>query len=226
MPRPVPALVAALGLGVALAACGDDDGSDPPGSTTTSTEAASTSTTVGADDLEARLLDLADLPAGFEPAAEVDDTITSFCATHDAAAGLQADERAVVGFARTGGGASVIQLAFRFRDGGAAAFVTQAEAALTACSGVPDGSGTGLAFEYEPLSAAVAAAIADAGQSRTGGYGTSVGSGSLTVEVAVLQEGEVGTLVAVLGLDQPRADLDALAAAAFSAVAERIEGAG
>jgi len=225
MPRPVPALVVALGLVVALAACGDDDGSDPPGSTTTSADGTSTST-VGAGDLEALLLDLGDLPAGFEPAAEVDDTITSFCATHDAAAGLQADERAVVGFARTGGGASVIQLAFRFRDGGAAAFVTQAEAALTACSGVPDGSGTGLAFEYEPLSAAVAAAIADAGQSRTGGYGTSVGSGTLTVEVAVLQEGEVGTLVAVLGLDQARADLDALAAAAFSAVADRIEGAG
>jgi hypothetical protein len=221
----VPALVVALGLVVALAACGDDD-STPDPSTTTSSEAASTSTTVGDDGLAAVLLELADLPAGFEPAAEVDDTITSFCATHDAAAGLQADDRAVVGFARSGGGASVIQLAFRFRDGGAAAFVTQAEAALAACSGVPDGSGTGLAFEYEPLSPAVAASIADAGESRTGGFGTSVGSGTLTVQVAVLQDGEVGTLVAVLGLDQPRSDLDALAATAFAAVVERIGSSG
>jgi len=222
MPRPAPALVVAIALGLvtALAACGDD-GPSPAPSTTTSAEGSSTSTTDAAG-LEALLLDLTDLPAGFEPAAEVDDTITSFCATQDAAAGLQADDRAVAGFARTGGGASVIQLAFRFRDDGAAAFVSQAEAALAACSGVPDGSGTGLAFEYEPLSAAVEAAIADAGQSRTGGFGTSVGSGTLTVAVAVLQEGEVGTLVAVLGLDQPRADLDALAAAAFSAVADRL----
>lgn len=224
MPR--PALVALLAAGLLLggaAGCTDDDTTGPSDPTTT-TEAESTTTTEGDDELAALLLDGTDLPDGFETAAEVDDTITSFCATHDAAAGLQASERAVVGFARTSGGASVIQLAFRFEDDGAATFVAQAEAALAACSGVPDGSGTGLAFEYEPLSPTVAAAIDGAGDARTGGFGTSVGSGSFTVEIAVLQRGDVGTLVAVLGLDEPREALDELAASAFAAAANRLAG--
>jgi hypothetical protein len=102
--------------------------------------------------------------------------------------------------------------------------VAQAEAAMSACSGVPDGSGTGLAFEYEPLSPAVADALATAGEARAGGFGTSVGSGSLTVEIAVARQGDVATLVAVLGLDEPREALDELAAAAFSTVAQRLAG--
>lgn len=208
-------LVGALLLG--SAACRDDDGSAP---VTSSSSTASTEAPAG--DLERLLLTAGDLPAGFTPSDEVDDTITSFCATHDAAAGLQASERAVAGFARDGGGASVIQLVFRFEGDGAATFVAQSEAALVACSGVPDGSGTGLAFEYEPLPGPVEAALGDAGDARTGAVGTSVGSGSFQVEVAVLHDGDVGVLVAVLGLDEPQAALDELAAAAFAAVVDRL----
>lgn len=220
MIRPALALLVAAAVVAGSAGCRGDDGEggDTPSATTDGT------TTTGPPGLEAVLLDAADLPAGFEPSAEADDTITSFCATHDAAAGLQARERAVVAFARTGGGASVIQLAFVFEDGGAATFVAQAEAALTACSGVPDGSGTGLAFEYEPLSPAVAEVLAGAGDAATSGFGTSVGSGSFTVSVAVLHQGDVATLIAVLGLDEPRPLLDELAAAAFAAAVERLEG--
>jgi|GEM_PF-2952590 hypothetical protein len=224
MTRPVQALLVAATVLVGAAGCSDDDTSGA--TTTTSARAGATTTTLGGADpgLDAVLLEATDLPAAFEPAAEVDDTITSFCATHDAAAGLQASERAVAGFARTGGGASVIQLAFRFDGDGAAAFVAQAEAAMATCSGVPDGSGTGLAFEYEPLSPAVAEVLADAGDARTSGFGTSVGSGSLTVAIGVVQRGEVATLVAVLGLDEPRPALDELTATAFAAVVERLNG--
>lgn len=221
MSRPVLALLVAAGLAIGATGCTDDG---PSASATTTTASGSATTAEVGEPLDGVLLTAADVPAGFEPSEEVDDTITSFCATHDAASGLQAAERAVVGFARSGGGASVIQLAFRFEEGGATTFVTQAEAALAACSGVPDGSGTGLAFEYEPLSPAVADVLADAGEARTGGFGTSVGSGSLTVEIAVVQQGEIATLVAVLGLDEPRDALDALAASTFATVAHRLAG--
>jgi len=223
-PRPVR-LLAALAVLVMAAACGGDDAPAPttatePSTTSTPSEARSTSTTApGA--LAPLLLEEGDLPAGFQAASGVDDTITSFCATHDAAAGLQASDRAVVGFAREGGGASVLQLVFRFEGDGAARFVAQADAALRACSGVPDGSGSGLAFEYEPLPEAVAAALGEVGDARTGAVGTSVGSEAFVVEVAVFHDGDVGVLVAALGLEEPRPDLDALAATAFAAVAER-----
>jgi hypothetical protein len=224
MPRRAPTLLLAVLvtiIGGAVAGCSSDDA---PAATTAPTSTSSSSTTDGATDegLQALLLDASDLPAGFSPSDEGDDTITSFCATQDAAAGLQASARAVRAFGRDAGGASVIQLAFRFRDDGAATFVQQAETALTTCTGIPDASGTGLAFEYEPLSPDVAATVAAAGDARTGRYGTSVGSGNLTVEVVVLQHDDIGILVAVLGLSQPRADLDALAASTFTAVAGRL----
>lgn len=227
MPRRAPALLLAALLALlagAVAGCSDDDG---PAATSTSTSApSSTSTTAadGAEDpaLQALLLEASDLPPGFTASEEADDTITSFCATQDAAAGLQASARAARAFARDPAGASVIELAFRFRDDGAATFVQQAETALATCSGIPDASGTGLTFEYEPLSPDAAGAVADLGDARTGRYGTSVGSGNLTVEVLVLQHDDVGILVAVLGLSQPRADLDALAVTAFRAVAARL----
>ncbi|HEX4866510.1 MAG TPA: hypothetical protein VFV32_02680 [Acidimicrobiales bacterium] len=228
MPRRTPALLLAALVTIAsgsLAGCSDDE--MPPATTASTSTPSSTApegSTDGAADeaLEALLLDASDLPAGFTASDEADDTITSFCATQDAAAGLQASARAVRAFARDAGGASVIQLAFRFRDGGAATFVQQAETALATCTDIPDASGTGLAFEYEPLSPDVAAAVAAAGDSRTGRYGTSVGSGNLTVEVVVLQHDDIGILVAVLGLSQPRTELDALAATAFTAVAQRL----
>ena len=218
MPRPTLPVLLVLGLLLGAAGCSDDEPDDGPSSTT-----GEQPTTAGDEAaLDEVLVDAADLPAGFEAAAEVDDTITSFCATHDAASGLRASARAVTGFGRTGGGASVIQLAFRFEADGASRFVRQAEAALAACSGVPDGSGTGLAFEYGPLAPSVAAAIEDAGEARVGGFGTSVGSGALTVEIAVLQRGDVAVLVAVLGLDEPREALDELATSVFEAAATRL----
>lgn len=225
--RLAPLLLAAL-LAVTAAACSDDEPS-----ATSSTTSSTSSTTAGegttsstalpnSEALVPLLLTGDDLPGGFTASDEVDDTITSFCATHDAAAGLQATERAVVGFSRTGGGASVIELVFRFRPGDAERFLAQAEEALSACSGVPDGSGTGLAFEYEPLPEPVEAALSQVGAGRTGALGTSVGSGSLVVEVAVVQQDDLAVLVAVLGLDEPQEDLDSLAAVAFAAVAERL----
>lgn len=214
-------------LAVTALACTSDD--DPGASTTSSTSSstsssttASTTTSVPGDaDLAARLVAAADLPAGFAPDADVDDTITAFCAGQDAAAGLQASGRAIVGFTRTPPGASVIQLAFRFDGNGAAQFVEQAEALLTSCSDVPDA--TGLAFTYEAVNAPVAAALAGV-ESAASRYGVSVGSGTLTLDVAVLQQGDLGTLVAVLGLDQPRDALDELAVAAFTAAVERLQG--
>ncbi len=53
-------------------------------------------------------------------------------------------------------------------------------------------------------------------------YGTSVGSGRLTVDVAVARQGDLGILVAVLGVDLPRADLDTLATQAFAAAVARL----
>ncbi|MEQ1785864.1 MAG: hypothetical protein ABL966_02335 [Acidimicrobiales bacterium] len=212
---------AAAGLALlALVACACTSDADPV-ATTTSSSTVSTSTTLPGDaDLEGRLIAAADLPAGFAPDADVDDTITAFCAGQDAAAGLQASARSIVGFTRTPPGASVIQLAFRFDDDGAALFVEQAEALLTSCSDVPDA--TGLAFTYEAVTAPVAAAL-DGVEASASRYGVSVGSGTLTLDVAVLQQGDLGTLVAVLGLDQPRDALDELAVAAFTAAVERLQ---
>lgn len=196
-------------LGGTTTGCTDDE--DPAPASTTTTSAAP------ADDpeLEGLALSAADLPAGFGPSPDVDDTITSFCANEDAAAGLRASGRMVRGFTREGGGASVIQLAFRFEDDGAATFVAQAGEILERCSGVPDG--TGLAFEYQALAPELDARIADGTDAHAGRYGTSVGSGNLTVDLVAFARGDVAQLVAVLGLQQPRADLDALARTAFEA---------
>jgi hypothetical protein len=213
--RPLLALV--LLLVGSLAACNDDDGSDTTSSPTTT---ASTTTTAGVDpSLAGHLLTSDDLPDGFTESPDVDDTVTSFCATEDAAAGLQASAREVRGFTRSAGGASVIQVVVRFRDDDASAFVAQASAILDRCSGVPDG--TGLAFEYDSLPPDLEAVVAAASDALVGRHGVSVGSGNLTVDLIVFHRGDVGQLVAVLGLDLPRADLDALAAAAFGAVAAK-----
>lgn len=217
MPRRATIAVFALAvLAGATGACSEEDGS--PSTTTTST--ATTVTTVGGDDaLAAMALTASDLPPGFEASSDVDDTLTTFCANEDATAGLQASGREVRGFTRTSGGVSVIHLVLRFRDDGAATFVTQAGEILERCSGVPDV--TGLAFEYDDLPTALDGIIAGASDTHVGRHGVSVGSGSLTVELAVFSRGDVGHLVAVLGLDLPRSDVDALAATAFAAVAAR-----
>ena len=210
--------VALLAVGLLLLACSDDDSAT---STSTSSTTTALTDTIAPDDpeLSARLITADDLPDGFAPTEDVDTTITSFCAGQDAAAGLSADGRAIVGFTRTPAGASVIEVVFRFEDDDAAQFVSQAEALLGSCSEVPDA--TGLAFTYEPLSMPVAATL-DGAESSAGRVGTSVGSGDLVVEVAVVQQGDLGALVAVLGLDQPRPELDALAASTFSAAIEQL----
>ena len=76
--------------------------------------------------------------------------------------------------------------------------VTKAEELIASCSEVPDA--TGLAFTYEPLSEPVAATLDDA-DSSTGAVGTSVGSGNLTVEIAVVQHGDLGAWFSVLLVD-------------------------
>jgi hypothetical protein len=196
-----------------LVGCTEDDGAPP-------TTTASTTTTVAPDgELEQLLVTAEDLPAGFAPSADVDDTITAFCAGQDAAAGLSASGRAIVGYTRTPAGASVIQLAFRFDDDGAARFVEQAEDLFTTCSDVPDA--TGLAFTYEPVSEPVEETLASVDSSASR-YGVSVGSGNLTVNVAVIQQADVGILVAVLGLEEPREALDDLAAKVFAAARQRL----
>ena len=218
MRRPPTALALAVTAVVALTACSDDD--DPATSTTT-TEG--TTTTLAADEALAGLLIAGtDLPAGFVESDAVDDTITSFCVGADATAGLEASGRAARGFARDGGGASVIQLAFRFRGDDAAAFVAQAEDALTQCHDVPTAA-SGLAFAYEPLTPSVAAALGPLAEGAAARYGVSAGAGNLTLDVAVVHTGDIGMLLAVLGLDQPRADLDALATSVFAAAAARAQ---
>jgi len=222
--RRLAALLALGLLAAGSAACsGDDSG------TSTTTLAPSTESTDAAGPPETPagpvpsvpdLMLTAEALPGFAEATDVDDTITTFCAGEDATAGLQASEREVRGFQRSGGGASVIQVAFRFRDDGAARFVAQAEASLGRCSSVPDG--TGLAFEYEPVTDGLDRALADATEVIASRYGVSVGSGNLSINLAVALRGDVGLLVAVLGLDLPRSDLDALAATAFDAVAARL----
>jgi len=218
MRRPflAPLLVLAL-LVFAGAGCASD-GRAP--ATTTTAPRTTSSTTAQDPELAPLLLRATDLPAGFVASKDVNDTITGFCASEDAAAGLQASGRSVQGFTRTGGGASVIQLAFRFKDDGAAQFVTQARDVLGRCNGVPDIKG--LAFDYDALSAELEAAIAKGPASSVGRHGVNVGSGSLSIDVAVVQQGDVGELIAVLGLDLPRADLDAIALAAFGAVVGRL----
>lgn len=210
--------VAILALS-STAACSEEP--SDPGTTTTSH--APTTTTDGATPedagLAAVMLAVDDLPSSFERSGSVDDTITAFCAGQDATAGLQASAREIRGFTRVGGGASVIQLAFRFRDDGAAAFVRQAAAALEGCDGVPDL--TGLAFEYEALTAGVEALIDAVSDDHVGRYGTNVGSGALSIEVVAFHHGDIGQLVAVLGLDLPRPELDELARSTFSAVAAK-----
>ena len=205
---PTSVLLLALLVAGAVSGCSDDDS---PG-------AGSTSSTLGLAQLA---LDATDLPEGFSGSADVDDTLTAFCVNEDAAAGLQASAREVRGFTRDPAGASVIQLVFRFEDDEAATFVAQAGEILGRCSGVPDAAG--LAFEYEPLSEGVDHAIAAASDTHVARYGASVGSGNLTLDLVVFQRDGIGQLIAVLGLDLPRADLDALAAATFEAAAAKIE---
>lgn len=214
-------LVGPLVAVAVLGGCTADGGSDASTSTTTADPGTAQSTVPDDPELSALLLEPGDLPAGFAPSDDVDDTISAFCAGQDATTGLSADGRAIVGFTRTPPGASVIEVVFRFEPGDAARFVDQSEELLTSCSDVPDA--TGLAFTYEPLTPAVAATLEGA-DARAGRYGTSVGSGNLTVEVAVLQEGDLGVLVAVLGLEEPRSALDALAATAFGAALAALEG--
>lgn len=212
----------ALSLLALAAGCQSDD------TPATSTSAGSSSTEApdptDAPDaaLQALMLEVGDLPQGFTASSDVDDTVTSFCATEDATAGLQASAREVRGFTRAAGGASVIQVAIRFRDDGAERFLAQAAEILGRCSGVPDR--TGLAFEYEPLSPAVEGAVGGDPAAHVGRYGVNVGSGSITIDLVVLRAGDVGQLVAVLGLDLPRPELDALAETAFTAVRTKLEG--
>jgi hypothetical protein len=202
---------------VSVTACADDGA--PSASTTTTEEPG---TIVPADPvLEEMLLTEADLPDGFAATSSVDDTITSFCVGQDATAGLSASARASTGFSRTPAGASVIELVFRFDDDGAARFVTQAGELLRTCNEIPDASG--LAFTYEPVSPGVASPI-EAADSARSGYGTSVGSGNLTMQIAVVQVGAIGALVAVLGVDTPRAASDELAEAVFGAAVARLLG--
>ncbi|HJR25354.1 MAG TPA: hypothetical protein VJ804_07770 [Acidimicrobiales bacterium] len=203
------ALLAALL--VAGAACSDDDD-------TATTTTPTTATTVADPALDAVLVRQEELPAGFEPSPDVDDTITAFCAGEDAAAGLQATGRALAGYRRQPEGASVIHLVFRFRTGDAERFVDQAAAILDRCSEVPDT--TGLAFTYTPAAPAVDAALAgtDAHVAR---HGVSIGSGNLAIDIGVFRYGEVGELVAVLAVDATRDALDGLSAQAFAAASAR-----
>ena len=219
MHRPVvtPLLVVALLLVSCVAACSDD----PPSTTTTTTSTTSTTAPSAPDPaLTALALAVTDLPDGFVASPDVDDTLTAFCVNEDATTGLQASARVVRGFTRSPAGASVIQLVFRFEEDGAATFVTQAGEIFDRCSGVPDI--TGLAFEYDELPPGLDAPIASVSDDHVGRYGVSVGSGSLAVELVVFRHGDVGQLVAVLGLDLPRPDLDALAGAAFAAAAAKV----
>ena len=217
-------LVLASLVGV-VAGCSGDAGSSSASSTASTAPTSSTSTTskADADDhdpaLAAAMLELADLPQGFSASSSIDDTITAFCAGEDATAGLQASAREIRGFTRDGGGASVIQLAFRFRDAGAATFVEQADGILDRCSGVPDS--TGLAFDYDALDPTVDSAAAAAEQ-HIGRHGINVGSQRLSIDVVVLRQGDVGQLLAVLGLDLPRPELDQLAATTLQAVAGKL----
>lgn len=208
-------LVLAALLTAAAAACSDDDAPSAEPSTTT------TGAPSGEDPaLRALMLQASDLPSGFTASPTVADTITAFCAGEDATAGLRASARAVRGFTRSGGGASVIQMAFHFEDGGAAAFVDQAGAILDRCSGVPDV--TGLAFDYTALPPEIETLVATVSDVEVGRHGVNVGSGRLAIDIVVFQHGDVGQLVAVLGIELPAAELHELASTALTAVTQRI----
>jgi hypothetical protein len=220
MRPPAPRVVALL-LSVLLlvaAACSDDDGGSGGPATSSTTESS-----IPPDDpeLEPLLITAADLPGSYAAVEDVGDTVTTFCAGEDATAGLQASGRAIVGFNRTTPGASVIHLVFRFREGDGPRFVQQAGEVLDRCSAVPDL--TGLAFRYEPVAEPVEGTLVDTDQHVTR-FGISVGSESFTEQIAVFRHGEVAQLIAVLGADLPRADLDALATAAFGAAVARSAG--
>lgn len=214
------ALVATLmALLAAGAGCSDDNSSR----SATPTTLGSTTTSLGTDpELEAMLLEPADLPPGFsvETGADGADTISSFCLTEDPAAGLQASGRALVRMRRDPLGVALLQLVFRFRGDGAGTFVQQAEDIFERCNEVPDGQG--LAFSYEPAAAGIDETLAgtDGAVAR---FGASVGSGSFSENIAVFRRGDVAQLVAVLALDTPRAEVDALAEAAVRAAVARLD---
>lgn len=216
--RSVALAVALTALVPAVAACSDDGGS----ASTTSTTSVATTTSLGTDPaLEAMLLEPTDLPDGFtaETGADGADTVTSFCVGEDAAAGLQASGRALVRMRRDPIGVAVLQLVFRFRADGAGTFVQQAGDIFERCHEVPDGQG--LAFSYGPAAAGVDEALAGTDGS-VARFGTSVGSGSFSENIAVFRRGDVAQLVAVLAVDTPRADVDALAEAALRAAVARL----
>jgi hypothetical protein len=211
--------LALVTLLVAAAACSDgapDKGAKSSTSSTAASGSTSTTELAAANDpaLRPLLIESSDLPAGFARAADVDRTVTTFCAGEDAAAGLQASGRALVGFTRTPAGASVVHVVFRFKDDGASAFVQQAKALLARCSNVPDA--TGLAFAYEAATPSVDAVLADT-EGHVTGHGTSAGSGKLAIDLAVFRKGDLGELIAALTVDQDRAATDTIALAAFTA---------
>jgi hypothetical protein len=199
-------------VALVLGACGDDGDAPSPGPTTTST--------VVNDDALVPLLVTADqLGDAFAAVEDVGDTVPTFCAGEDPTAGLQASGRAVAGYARTPAGVSVLHLAFRFKDGGAATFVQQARDIVARCNEVPDLNG--LAFTYKAATPELDAALAAADDAVTTD-GVSVGSGSLRSIVAVFHKGDVGELIAVLAVDASSGDADAVALAAFTAAAGRL----
>jgi hypothetical protein len=109
-------------------------------------------------------------------------------------------------------------MVFHFRTGDGARFVDQAGEVLDRCSNVPDIHG--LAFAYSPVDPSVDAALAGT-DDHVARFGQSAGNGNLSEEIAVFRHGDIATLVAVLAVSAPRADLDALAATAFRAAATR-----
>jgi hypothetical protein len=203
------------------ATAGACSGDDAPASTPDPSSTTPGAPAAGDPALLELMLQATDLPPGFTASTTVADTITAFCAGEDATAGLQASAREVRGFTRSPGGASVIQLAFHFRGDGAAAFVDHAGAILDRCSGVPDV--TGLAFDYAALPADIEALVAAVSDVHVGRHGVNVGSGRLAIDVVVFQHGDVGQLVAVLGVDLPVTELHALASAALTAVTAVME---
>jgi hypothetical protein len=215
MRHPIAVCAILLTATTLTGACSGDDGGRAAGTTTTSPS--STLTTIASQDptLAPLLVTVADLGTGYAASDNVADTITAFCAGEDATAGLQARGRAITGFTRTPPGASVIHVVFQFEDDGAAAFVRQATEILQRCSGVPDA--TGLAFEYGDPAANLVTLLAAGTDASVTRHGVSVGSGSLQSSVAVFHRGDIGELVAVLAVDQPRALVDALATTAFTA---------
>jgi hypothetical protein len=202
-------------VGLPAGACSGDDGHEPsPAATTT------TSTVANDPGLVPLLVTPDQLPAGFEPVAEVGDTVPTFCAGEDPTAGLQASGRAVAGYARSPGGVSVLHLVFRFVDGGAATFVDQARDIIGRCSEVPDAHG--LAFTYTDPPPALTAALSGSTDDSVATDGVSVGSGSLRSLVGVFRRGDVGAMVAVLAVDSAAVDAEAVAQAAFTAAVGRL----